>query len=341
MKKLALLIPIVFCIQLTISSQPCLPDGTTFTTQSQIDNFQTAFPNCTEIEGDVLIQGNDITNLNGLNVLTTILGTLSIGDGTGGNPALTNLTGLVNVTIIGGNVDIVGNFSLTELTGLNNLTSCGGYFGIAQNSVLTNLSGLEGLTSVGLFLAINVNDELTSLAGLESLNSIGGELQVIWNDALTSLSGLDNINPESIENLLIYDNPLLSDCEILSICNYLVSPNGTVEIHDNATGCNSQEEVEDACGIVAVDEVILKQDVLISPNPFTSTTTLSYTISEPTTVTISIFNPQGQLIEKIEKEQLKGEQKVQWSAEGLPAGMYYFRIQAGDKIGSGKMVKMK
>jgi hypothetical protein len=29
-----------------------------------------------------------------------------------------------------------------------------------------------------------------------------------------------------------------------------------------------------------------------------------------------------------------------WNAEGLPAGMYYFRIQAGDKVGGGKMIKV-
>jgi len=70
-------------------------------------------------------------------------------------------------------------------------------------------------------------------------------------------------------------------------------------------------------------------------------TTLTYTLDKPSTVTITIFNPQGQLIEKIEQEQSKGEQQVQWNAEGLPAGMYYFRIQAGEHVGGGKMVKME
>jgi len=83
------------------------------------------------------------------------------------------------------------------------------------------------------------------------------------------------------------------------------------------------------------------QNLLNYPNPFTSTTTLSYTLDKPSTVTISIFNPQGQLIEKIEQEQPKGEQQVVWNAEGLPAGIYYFRIQAGEKVDGGKMVLMR
>ena len=85
----------------------------------------------------------------------------------------------------------------------------------------------------------------------------------------------------------------------------------------------------------------VKLDCIVSPNPFTSSTALYYTLDKPSNVTISIFNPQGQLIEKIEQEQPQGEQRVYWNAEGLPAGMYYFRIQAGDMMGSGKVVKME
>jgi len=80
---------------------------------------------------------------------------------------------------------------------------------------------------------------------------------------------------------------------------------------------------------------------VVYPNPVHNNTVFKYSFIMPSTVTISIFNTQGKLIEKIEQEQPKGEQQVQWNAEGLPAGMYYFRIQAGDKVGGGKMVKMR
>jgi hypothetical protein len=89
MKKIILSL-VAAAISITIVlSQPCLPEGITFTTQEQIDNFQTNYPGCTEIEGDVGIGGYDITNLNGLNVLTTIGGNLLIVES-----ALTSLSGL-------------------------------------------------------------------------------------------------------------------------------------------------------------------------------------------------------------------------------------------------------
>ena len=75
MKNLTLITVITInylLITINLFSQPCLPQGITFTTQEQIDNFQTNHPNCTEIEGGVKIEGNDITNLDGLNVITSI-----------------------------------------------------------------------------------------------------------------------------------------------------------------------------------------------------------------------------------------------------------------------------
>jgi hypothetical protein len=37
--------------------------------------------------------------------------------------------------------------------------------------------------------------------------------------------------------------------------------------------------------------------------------------------------------------QTKGKQKVVWNAENLPAGIYFYRIQAGKEVGGGKIVK--
>ena len=73
MKKIAclFLLQLIFVASYVIS-QPCLPNGITFNTQEQIDNFQLYYPNCTEIQGDILIEGNDITNLDGLEVITSV-----------------------------------------------------------------------------------------------------------------------------------------------------------------------------------------------------------------------------------------------------------------------------
>lgn len=54
----------------------CLPEGITFSTQEEIDNYQSNYPGCVEIEGDVIIEGEDITNLDGLYGLNFVSGFL-------------------------------------------------------------------------------------------------------------------------------------------------------------------------------------------------------------------------------------------------------------------------
>ncbi len=50
MKKVIILLVALVWMNGAIA-QPCLPEGITFTTQAQIDNFQINYPGCTEIEG--------------------------------------------------------------------------------------------------------------------------------------------------------------------------------------------------------------------------------------------------------------------------------------------------
>jgi hypothetical protein len=231
-------------------SQSCLPEGITFTTQADINNFQVDYPGCTEIEGDLKIEGDDINNLLGLSVLTSIGGDLIIGPDNYWEPALTSLSGLNNLTEVAGNMIIESNPVLQSLTGLEGLTNIGGRLEIESNDALTSLNGMDNLSSIGGALFISGNDGLLSLAGLSNLITINGDLSILWNDNMTSLAGLDNINAGSVENLSVYYNPSLSSCEVQSVCNYLASPNGIVLIGNNASGCNNPPEVASGCGIV-------------------------------------------------------------------------------------------
>jgi len=133
MKKLLLLFTAVLIHFTTTNAQSCLPGGITFNTQEQIDSFQTNYPGCTEIEGNVKIQGNDIANLNGLSVLTSITGTLEIRY----NPLLVSLAGLEGLNSVGGDLSIYNNPLITNLTGLDNLTFIGGSLELSRNTSLT------------------------------------------------------------------------------------------------------------------------------------------------------------------------------------------------------------
>ncbi|RLD51636.1 MAG: hypothetical protein DRJ05_18205, partial [Bacteroidetes bacterium] len=184
----------------------------------------------------------NFSDFSGLDNLINIEGYLNIWN----NQSLNNLSGLDALTSVGGYFEIGSNDALTTLNGINNLNAVGGNLWIDNNFALTSLSGLENLTTIGLDLQIDNNIDLVNIEALSNLTMVGGNLKINQNE-LISLNGIDNIEPNSITNLIITGNNFLSDCHVQSICDYLVNPNGTITIQNNAPGCNSPEEVEEAC----------------------------------------------------------------------------------------------
>lgn len=309
MKKIILLPVLAFLIPMSISSQSCLPQGIDFTKQSEIDNFQSNYPNCTIIEGDVRIEWSNITNLNGLSVLTSFGGNLEINSTLitslagldnitsinkelyiHNNASLTSLDVLSNLSDLGGSLRINDNPSLTSLAGLENLSMIGGELSISKSNFL-NLSGLDSISLIGDRIILSNNPKLTSLSGLNNLKKIGAALVVYGNDSLSniialsklesmlgyisiehneslsSLYGLENIDVLSIENIYIRYNPVLKHCEAKSICDFIASPNGTVNIFNNSDGCNSPAQVQDACDAIGIENINSECIVSIYPNP--------------------------------------------------------------------------
>jgi len=181
----------------------CLPDGITFTTQEEIDNFPSNYPGCTEIEGDVIINGEDITNLDGLSVLTNIGGNLLIGgeeDPWEFNPNLINLNGLENLMSISGNLQASYNISLLNLVGFESLVSIGGNIEIFRNDMLVGFSGMEGLTTIVGNLSIWGNNSILNMSGFDNIETIGGDLAIghtigtfLYGNSMVNLVGLENL----------------------------------------------------------------------------------------------------------------------------------------------------
>lgn len=203
----------------SIFSQTCLPNGITFSTQQQIDNFATNYSGCTEILGDVTIEGNTVY-------------------------AITSLDGLSQLTSIKGNLRISYNQSLTSLDGLHNLSSVGGFLHLFDNG-LEEIFALSNVNTIGSSLSIFDNDALVSLTGLNGITTMLGVLIIAKNNVLSSIEGIGNIY-FGITDLRIFQNPLLSTCNLPRICNYITS-GGTNMITNNATGCTSVAEISSAC----------------------------------------------------------------------------------------------
>jgi len=78
------------------------------------------------------------------------------------------------------------------------------------------------------------------------------------------------------------------------------------------------------------------------PNPFNPSTTISYRLDRSADVSLKIFNIAGQEVGLlVQKNQDPGKYWLNWNASHLPSGVYYYQIQAGEKMQTRKCLLMK
>lgn len=295
------------------------PVSITLSTQAAIDAFAATYPGLTNIQGDLKIGDfrsgcteTDITNLDGLQQLTGINGTLHIHktnlsdleglenlqyingyltlttngslesfnglsgiNSIGGlllgydNYILSNCDALLNLSTINGSVSIycdgftnlngfsnitsiqgdlsIGSDNLSDLSGLSNLTTINGNLKLDENYSLININQLSNLVSVNGYLFINDNFSLENLNGLSNLTTINGCIYINQNNKLANIEGIANINPQTInyiaddnfvaEDIVISNNPLLTNCNVNSICIALGFNSTSYLIEGNGQGC--------------------------------------------------------------------------------------------------------
>jgi len=69
------------------------------------------------------------------------------------------------------------------------------------------------------------------------------------------------------------------------------------------------------------------------PNPFNPSTTIRYGLSQKSRVTLSVFNTLGQEVANlVNGENEAGFHETTFDASGLPSGVYFYRLRAGDFV---------
>ena len=75
------------------------------------------------------------------------------------------------------------------------------------------------------------------------------------------------------------------------------------------------------------------------PNPFHSSTNISFTITNEAEVSLNIFNASGMKIETLMNEnKLPGTYSVSWNAKNCSSGMYIYQLKTDEKVETKKMI---
>ena len=100
---------------------------------------------------------------------------------------------------------------------------------------------------------------------------------------------------------------------------------------------------EDITPQTAIDERIAEKFRLSAayPNPFNSSTTVSFTLPESRLVKTAIYNLQGQLVWNAESVYQAGSHPFIWNAAGQSSGVYFIRIDAGADAAIQKVLLLK
>ena len=78
------------------------------------------------------------------------------------------------------------------------------------------------------------------------------------------------------------------------------------------------------------------------PNPFLKTTSISYTLDEAGEVALVVYDANGRMVDTLVREkQVPGIYAVEWNAEDLPGGQYYYQLTVNDKQQARKMILLR
>ncbi len=168
----------------------------------------------------------------------------------------------------------------------------------------------------------------------------GSDCEIYLNgklDAFTTWSGdlLTTTVPMTIGQMLPSDNNynfngVLDD---IRIYNYGLSLKQIQDFYTSTTGVSSKSPAD-----MPVSDVLFQN----YPNPFNPSTTISFYLKSSSFVNLCIYNMLGQEVSSPINGYMKdGMHSVNWNANNLASGVYFYVLKTGSKVFTDKMILIK
>lgn len=211
-----------------------------------------------------------------------------------------------------------------------------------------------------------VNDEITETsepwyrASLEMIKADINTKEGNFYDAVSAFEELSDkyrgtgLEPEILSRLsVIYSNHLGNDTKARMYADQAASLNpglSTLEVAYENIGEKYHSSAYNntfdyAYNLDCNPDTTLETDdspVTISPNPFNPSTTIAFNLARAGRVTLNVYSITGQKVATLVGAPVSsGAHTAVFDGSGYASGMYFYRLTAGGKIYTGKMLFMK
>ncbi|MBL7046650.1 MAG: T9SS type A sorting domain-containing protein, partial [Candidatus Marinimicrobia bacterium] len=191
-------------------------------------------------------------------------------------------------------------------------------------------------------VAVYDNDLCVGANVVEGEISIANPLIIITSmDDEIGMPGFSEGNPISYR---VWDASENSELVVNDITNYDVTTGNEL----------NSKPVFDGLGIIAVgfksylggiDETTIPESFALHqnyPNPFNPVTTIRYHLPVKSDLRLKIYDLKGRLVETlVNKQQNPGFYSVEWKAENVSSGVYFYRLEATEFTETKKMVLLR
>jgi hypothetical protein len=207
------------------------------------------------------------------------------------------------------------------------------------------------LTGVGIGPGIKLNSKLVQI-GLVLVRRIKDTTFSVTNTGNDTLRITDISTSSATLSVRPTSQVLLPAEVVLDTMRFITTEVGPIEasiiIRSNAPTSPDTIKVT-ASGVTATTDVLANLEIPSDfaldqnyPNPFNPTTTIRYQLPKSTMVLLTVYSNLGQLIVTLVNGfREAGYYRIEWAASNAPSGVYFYRLQAGDFIGTRKMVVVK
>jgi hypothetical protein len=273
----------------------------------------------------------------------------------GGGLYLHNSTSLVTKNIFSGNSSIgsYGSYGGGAYLHVSNATLINNIFVYNQAGYGGGLM-CDGASTLTLINSIFWNNRAVGSGGQIFLDDLVLP-QISFCDISDSVyAGEGNISVDPMFRDTVSDFHLMTTAcgnSVNSPCIDAGDPNLIDSFLDCSWGLGTTRSDIGAYGgensvIVGIDEHmnIPRQFALSQnyPNPFNAQTTISYTLPSAGPSTLAIYNIMGQKVASlVDGMQEAGEHRATWDASMEASGIYLYRIKAGEKIETRRMLLLK